>query len=225
MYKNFIKRIIDLLLSTVAIIVLLPVVFIPVCILLLLTGEHDFFYFQERIGFKNKPFYIWKFVTMLKNSENMASGSITLRDDPRVTTVGKYLRKWKLNELPQFFNIWKGDMSIIGPRPLLKADFDKYPEEVKSKVYNVKPGLSGIASIVFRDEERYLSEANIEPHEYDRKYIAPHKGELEKWYQENVSFYIDAIIIYYTVLVILNANKNYRFSLLKGLPERPSYLD
>lgn len=224
MYRNFIKRIIDFLFSTIAIIVLLPL-FVPICILLLLTGEHEVFYFQKRIGFKNKPFYIWKFATMLKNSDNMGAGSITLRDDPRVTSVGKYLRKWKLNELPQLINIWKGDMAIIGPRPLMKVDFEKYPEEIKSKVYNVKPGLSGIASIVFRDEERYFSETDMDPHEYDREYIAPYKGELEKWYQENVSLYTDLIIIYYTVLVILKPNKKYTFSLLKGLPEKPSYLD
>lgn len=223
MYRKYFKRIIDFILSSIAIILLLPL-FIPICIILLITGEHEVFYFQERVGYKNKPFFIWKFATMVKNAASMGAGSKTLRNDPRVTQVGKYLRKSKLNELPQLFNIWKGDMSFIGPRPLMKVDFDKYPEGVQKEIYNVKPGLSGIASIVFRDEEKYFSETDMDPHQYDKKYIAPYKGKLEQWYQENVSFYTDIVILYYTILVVFQTDKDFSFSLLKGLPEKPVHL-
>ena len=104
----FLKRIFDLICSCLALIVLLPV-FIPAIILLLLTGEHEVFYFQKRIGKGAQYFEIWKFATMLKNSPNLGSGMITLRDDPRVTIVGRVLRKTKINELPQIVNIILGD--------------------------------------------------------------------------------------------------------------------
>jgi lipopolysaccharide/colanic/teichoic acid biosynthesis glycosyltransferase len=107
----------------------------------------------------------------------------------------------------------------------MEVDFKKYPEEVQQKVYNVKPGLTGVASIVFRDEEKYFSENEMDPHEFDKKYIAPYKGELEAWYQKNISFITDLKILYYTVFVVLNGEKSYTFSGLKGLPERPDFMN
>ena len=103
-------------------------VFIPVIILLLLTGEHEVFYRQDRVGYKNKIFKILKFATMLKNSPNMGDGDVTKRGDPRITAVGKFLRQSKLNELPQVINILLGDMSFVGPRPLMKVGFDRYSD-------------------------------------------------------------------------------------------------
>ena len=94
---------------------------------------------------------------MLKDSPNLASGSITLSGDWRVTKPGKFLRKTKINELPQIINILKGDISMVGPRPLVAKTFTAYNEEVQSKIYNVKPGLTGIGSIIFRDEESIIS--------------------------------------------------------------------
>nr|MBP9098312.1 sugar transferase [Ferruginibacter sp.] len=120
------KRIIDLLIASLALVLLLPVL-IPVIIILLFTGEHEVFYLQKRIGYRNKPFYIWKFATMIKNSPNIGTGEITLRNDPRVTKFGKFLRMSKLNELPQIINVFKGDMSIVGPRPLMEISFKLYP--------------------------------------------------------------------------------------------------
>lgn len=223
MHTNFFKRFIDILLSLIAILILLPLL-MPISIVLLLTGEHEILYLQPRIGYKNKKFKIWKFATMLKESPNLGSGSITLRNDPRVMPVGRFLRKTKINELPQLFNILKGDMSIVGPRPLMEVDFMKYPAEVQKKVYSVKPGLTGIASIVFRDEERYFSETDMAPHEFDERHVAPYKGELEAWYQNNISVITDLKIIYYTVLVMLDGDRNFSFSLLKGLPEKPDFM-
>ena len=138
MYIIF-KRIMDVMFSILAIILLLPL-FIPITLLLLLTAEGQVLYFQERLGYKNKPFQIWKFATMLKNSLQIGSGSITLKDDFRVTRVGKFLRKTKINELPQIVNILKGDISFVGPRPLILSSFEVYPESIQSKIYNVKPG-------------------------------------------------------------------------------------
>ena len=139
MYK-FLKRLLDLVLSLVSLIILLPV-FIPIIIILKFTAEGEVFYFQERIGLNNSRFQIWKFATMLKNSMDMGSGSITLQNDFRVTKIGVFLRKTKINELPQIINILKGDISLVGPRPLVTKTFSAYNEEVQSKIYNVKPRL------------------------------------------------------------------------------------
>ena len=197
MYQHFFKRLIDLILAFIALTVLSPIL-IPVVIGLLHTGEHYIFYFQKRIGFKNKPFNIWKFATMLKNSPNMTGGLHTLRKDPRLMPLGGFLRKTKINELPQVINILLGDMSIVGPRPLVNKNFDLYPDHVKAAINNVKPGLTGIGSIVFRDEERLLSESKLPPQVFYKQSISPYKGELELWYQQHVSFYTDAMLIFLT---------------------------
>ena len=126
MYK-IIKRIIDITFGLLALIILLPL-FILIIILLRLTAEGEVFYFQERIGLNNKKFKIYKFATMLKDSLNMGTGSITLENDFRVTKVGKILRKTKINELPQILNIIKGDISLVGPRPLVTKTFSAYSE-------------------------------------------------------------------------------------------------
>jgi lipopolysaccharide/colanic/teichoic acid biosynthesis glycosyltransferase len=219
MYKILFKRILDFILALLALIVLLPI-FIPVTIGLLLTGEHYVFYFQERIGYKNKRFYIWKFATMLKNSPNMSGGVHTTRKDPRILPMGTFLRKTKINELPQLINILKGDMSIIGPRPLVDKTFDPYPEHVKKSIYNAKPGLSGIGSIIFRDEEKLLSETKMNPADFYKEFVSPYKGELEMWYQKNLSFKIDILLIFLTVWVIVFSKSELPYRLFKDLPKR-----
>ena len=120
MYK-ILKRSFDLITASVALILFLPVL-IPAIIILKFTGEQEVFYFQKRIGYNNRPFMIWKFATMLKNSPNTGTGEITLRNDPRVTKFGKLLRLTKINELPQIINVFLGDMSIVGPRPLMEKN-------------------------------------------------------------------------------------------------------
>lgn len=223
MYNLFFKRFIDFVLSLIALLVLSPLL-IPVCIGLLLTGENYIFYFQKRIGHKNKHFDIWKFATMLKNSPNLSGGLHTTRKDPRILPMGRFLRKTKINELPQLINILKGDMSIVGPRPLVDKTFDPYPDHVKANIYNVKPGLTGIGSIVFRDEERLLSETSLPASEFYAKHISPYKGELELWYQKNLSFYTDSVLIFLTAWVILAPNSNLVYSVFKDLPARPDSL-
>ena len=219
MYK-FSKRLLDLIVSIFALIILLPI-FIPIIIILRFSSEGEVFYFQERYGVYNSKFQIWKFATMLKNSMNIGSGSITLKDDPRVTRIGSFLRKTKINELPQIINIIKGDISLVGPRPLVAKTFNAYNKQVQSKIYNVKPGLTGIGSIIFRDEESIISAVSEEnPHEFYERVIAPYKGELEMWYQKNNSFILDLKIIFITAWVILSPTSKLYEKWFKDLPPR-----
>ena len=216
----FFKRILDVIVSLISLIILLPV-FIPIIIFLRFSAEGEVFYFQERYGIYNSKFQIWKFATMLKNSMNIGTGSITLQNDKRVTKIGSFLRKTKINELPQIINILKGDISIVGPRPLVTRTFKAYSEEVQSKIYNVKPGLTGIGSIIFRDEESIISAVtNEDPHEFYKRVIAPYKGELEMWYQSNCSFLIDLQLIFMTAWVILVPTSKLYEKWFKNLPKR-----
>lgn len=216
---SFIKRFFDIVFSLVAIIILLPL-FIPIIILLWLTGEHEVFFRQERVGYRNNIFLIWKFATMLKNSPNMGSGDVTTRKDPRVTKMGRFLRISKLNELPQLINILTGDMSFVGPRPLMKVGFDRYTDEMKEKVYRVKPGLTGIGSIVFRDEELIITKSSLPPHECYRQVILPYKGAVEVWYQQHVSFYTDFMLLFLTAWCVIFPNSNLVSNIFPSLPKR-----
>jgi len=223
MYTSIFKRLLDILLSALALLLLSPLL-LPICLILLLTGEHEILYLQKRIGLRNKPFDIWKFATMLKASPNLTGGLHTTRGDPRVLPVGGFLRKTKINELPQIVNILKGDMSIVGPRPLVDKTFDPYPEHVKARIYNVRPGLTGIGSIVFRDEEDLLSNCGGDPKVFYAQHISPYKGELELWYQDNLSFVTDLKLIFLTAWVVLFPKSDLHRKWLKGLPEVPEGL-
>ena len=214
-------RIIDVLLSVLALLVLLPL-FIPIVVILLLTGEHKVFYLQTRVGYQNKDFKIIKFATMLSNSANMGSGSLTLKNDPRVLPFGSILRKTKINELPQILNIIIGDLSIVGPRPQMQVDFEKYPDDVQEKIYNVRPGLTGIGSIIFRDEESLISLAaeNEDPHDFYKRVIAPYKGELEIWYHSHRSLFLDFQLIFMTAWAIVSPETRLYEKWFKDLPVR-----
>tara|TARA_B110000003_G_C16410086_1_gene441884 strand:- start:69 stop:734 length:666 start_codon:yes stop_codon:yes gene_type:complete len=217
---NFFKRLLDVIVSLFSLIILLPV-FIPIMIILRLSSEGEIFYFQERFGIYNSKFQIWKFATMLKNSMNIGTGSITLKNDPRVTKIGSFLRKTKINELPQIINILKGDISLVGPRPLVAKTFNAYSNEVQSKIYNVKPGLTGIGSIIFRDEESIIScIKNEDPHDFYKRIIAPYKGEIELWYQVNRTFFLDFQLIFLTAWVILFPNSKLYEKWFRDLPKR-----
>ena len=204
-------------------ILLLPFL-ILISIILLCTGENQIFYLQERVGHKNKIFRIFKFATMIKNSSNMGTGSLTLRNDPRILPFGKFLRISKINELPQLINVFLGNMSVVGPRPQMYVDFKKFPEAVQMKIYNVKPGITGIGSIIFRDEEKWISSYKGNKHEYYKNFIAPYKGELEIWYQKNISFKTDILLIFSTIISILRPSSNFVYKLFPNLPEKPNHL-
>jgi lipopolysaccharide/colanic/teichoic acid biosynthesis glycosyltransferase len=216
---RFIKRFFDLLFSLVFLIVLSPIL-LPIAIILKLTGEHYIFYLQKRIGYKNKYFNIFKFATMLKNSPNMGTGSITLRNDPRLLPLGKFLRKTKINELPQIINVLLGNMSIVGPRPLVDRTFNAYPEDMRNKVYDTVPGITGVGSVFFRDEESLISNSGKPPHEFYAAVIAPYKGALEMWYNQHQSFYVDFMIIFLTAWVVIFPKSKLMFKIFKNLPQR-----
>lgn len=221
MYK-LTKRLFDILSSLIALIILSPIL-LPIIILLRLTSEGEVFYFQERIGMHNKPFKIFKFATMLKNSSKMKGGYITVKNDPRLTFMGGFLRKSKINELPQLLNILLGHMSVVGPRPVMHVSFESYPEEIQKVIYNVKPGLTGIGSIIFRDEEDIITKVKSDGGDiwnFYKNTIYPFKGELEIWYQKNKSFLLDIKLIFITAWVIFFPNSKIYDKLFVDLPKR-----
>lgn len=215
-----IKRLFDIVFSFIALLLLSPLL-IPIVIGLKLTGEGYIFYLQERVGYNNQKFNIYKFATMLKDSPNMKGGIITTKKDPRITPMGGFLRKSKINELPQLLNILFGDMSFVGPRPVMQKSFDQYPADVKSVIYQVVPGLTGIGSIVFRNEEELITrerDAGRDTWEYYREIIYPHKGQIEKWYQANQSFLVDTQILFLTAWVIIAPESEAVYDVFPELP-------
>ncbi|HIM94209.1 MAG TPA: sugar transferase, partial [Campylobacterales bacterium] len=177
------QRFFDIIFSALAIITLSPILLV-VTIILKVTGN-DVLYRQRRVGLGGEYFDIYKFTTMVKNSENMGAGAITLKDDIRVLPIGKFLRKSKINELPQLFNILKGDMSLIGPRPQDRLGFNAFNKDEQDTIIQVRPGLSGIGSIFFRDEEEMMERANVEDKKrFYIESISPYKGKIEAWYVE-----------------------------------------
>ena len=210
-------RIFDIVLSLAALIILCPLL-IPVALILRFTGEGEVFYIQERIGSNEQPFGLFKFATMLKNSPQIGTGTITVRNDPRVLPVGRILRKTKINELPQLLNVLIGDMSVIGPRPLTQNHFIHYAPEMRRTIGSVRPGLSGVGSIVFRDEERLLSDKE-DPKNYYRTEIAPHKALLEVWFVENRGLWLYLKCIVLTIWVVINSSSNVASVVFKDLPK------
>lgn len=216
------KRFLDIVFASVAIILLFPLM-LPIIIALKLTGEGYIWYLQERVGYKNQPFMIYKFATMLKDSPNMQGGVITTKKDPRLTPLGGFLRSTKINELPQLLNILFGQMSFIGPRPVMKISFNAYPTAVQQQIYNVKPGLTGIGSVIFRDEEHLISEVKNnggDTWEFYTEKIYPYKGNLEFWYQEKQSLLTDIKIVIITAWVIINPTSNIVYNWFKEIPQR-----
>jgi lipopolysaccharide/colanic/teichoic acid biosynthesis glycosyltransferase len=218
------KRLIDLFISIIALILLSPL-FLFVAIILKFSGEGEVFYLQERLGFQNKKFNIIKFATMLKNSPNIGTGSLTLRGDPRVLPFGKFLRKSKINELPQIFNVLIGNMSLVGPRPQMQVDFDKFPIDKRNEIYESQPGITGIGSIIFRDEEKWISNHDGDKHMFYKEKIAPYKAEVEIWYYQNQSILIDFKLIFLTAWVIIFSDSNIVENVFKSLPKKPSYFE
>ena len=209
-------RFCDIALSLSALIVLSPILLLTM-LMLKFTGEGEVFYLQSRVGKNKKMFNLFKFATMLKNSPRMGSGTLTIQNDPRVLPFGRFLRKTKINELPQLVNVLLGDMSLIGPRPLTSNMFEFYSPDIQVVIASVRPGLSGMGSVIFRDEERLLK-GEIEPMTLYSTVIAPYKGELEKWFVGNKSFFLYCKLILSTLLVIGIPNSNTINYLFRDLP-------
>lgn len=218
-----IQRLLDILFSFVALLVLFPIL-IPVAIILRVTGEGEVFYVQERVGRHGKRFGLLKFATMLKNSPNIGAGEITLTHDPRVLPVGKFLRKSKINELPQVWNIFIGDMSIVGPRPMVPNTYAKYPKRDQDILNTVRPGLTGIGSIVFRDEEKLLDAAK-NPREFYDENIIPYKSSLEVWFVNNNSLRVYFCAIFLTALALFFPSNKAVERLFPSLPSLPKILE
>jgi lipopolysaccharide/colanic/teichoic acid biosynthesis glycosyltransferase len=212
----------DLLFSLVALTAFSPLL-VLVAIALRFSGEGEVFYRQVRIGKGGREFRLLKFATMMKNSPAMGSGELTLPNDPRVLPLGRILRKTKLNELPQLLNIVAGDLSVIGPRPQTRRYYDCYAAADRAWIDTIRPGLSGVGSILFRDEETLLATV-ADPVTFDDQVITPYKGQVEHWFAVNqsVSLYFELIIT--TVLVVLWPSSGLHQGLLRRIPEPPAVI-
>ena len=220
----FFIRFFDVFFSLFAIIILLPFM-LPIMLILKLTGEHDIFYKQKRIGRNGEEFTLLKFATMLRDSPNLPGGIYTAIDDSRILPIGRFLRKTKINELPQLINVFIGQMSIVGYRPLLRYSYDKYSVEVKQKIFNIKPGLSGIGSIIFRNEEIIIWENFADKEKFYSHIIMPYKGKLESWYADNIDIKNYFKVIFVTVVIMLNPSSIIIKKIFSKLPEAPIELE
>jgi lipopolysaccharide/colanic/teichoic acid biosynthesis glycosyltransferase len=219
---NAIQRMLDVLLAAFALVVLAPFL-LPVMLILRFSGEGDVLYRQERVGLGGRPFGLLKFATMLRNSPNIGSGEITLKNDPRVLPVGRFLRKSKLNELPQLWNILIGDLSVVGPRPMVPRTFAEYPVAAQMDLNMVRPGLSGVGSLVFRDEERWL-DSQSDARRFYREVIIPYKASLEQWYVRNRSIAVYLQVIAFTLVALVRPSSDLPWRVWPTLPPLPEAL-
>ncbi|MDA9100750.1 sugar transferase [Planktomarina sp.] len=216
------QRIFDIIFSCIALILFSPFL-LPLMCILRITGEGEIFFQQNRVGRGGEHFILIKFATMLKNSADMATGTITVHNDPRILPMGGFLRKTKINELPQLINVFKGDMSVIGPRPQTQRCFDAFPLSSQEKIIKVRPGLSGVGSIVFRNEEEMMH-ANDNPNEFYDELVMPYKGRLEEWYVNNACISLYFKLIFITINLVLFNKQKAIWAALKKLPEPPKLL-
>ena len=199
MFNKVLKRGFDFIVSLIGCIVLMPI-YILIAILIKIDSRGPIFFKQKRVGQYGKIFKILKYRTMVVDAENIGK-QITVGDDKRITKIGKFLRKYKLDELPQLFNVLKGEMSLVGPRPEVPKYVELYNYEEK-KVLNLKPGITDFASIEYRDENEILGKVD-NPEEYYINVIMKHKLELNLKYINNNNIFIDINIILKTLMKCL----------------------
>ena len=195
------KRFFDLILSFIGLLIIVPILFL-ITILIKISSSGPVFYKQVRVGKNNKDFKIFKFRTMHVNAHKKGLLTVGGRD-PRVTSIGYYLRKFKLDELPQLINVFKGDMSFVGPRPEVRQFVNLY-SGIQKKVLNVKPGITDLASIEFRNENEILSKEE-DPNQYYIDYIMPKKLEINLKYINQRNLLKDFVVIIKTIKVIFNS--------------------
>ena len=194
------KRAFDVLLSSLGLLMLSPVL-IAIAVAVKLDSPGPVFYRQERVGRFGRSFRIHKFRTMHHNPQG-AGLQITVGRDPRITRVGQVLRETKLDELAQLLDVWLGDMSLVGPRPEVPRYVAHYPAEMKAKVLSVRPGITDIASIEYRDENRILAQATDPEQAYIRE-VMPHKLALAAQYVDHASLWMDVRLIWRTLRAIV----------------------
>jgi hypothetical protein len=216
------KRFTDIFLSLFLILIFSPLFFIIV-FFLKFTGEKEIFFLQERIGKNKQKFKLIKFATMLKNSPIIGTKTLTIKNDPRILPLGYFLRKTKINEFPQLLNILFGEMSFIGPRPLTHDTFSMYDIKVQKKIKLVRPGLSGIGSIIFRNEENIISN-NKRSIKSTYSMIARYKGQLESWYINNDNLYIYLKLFIITCVKVIFPSSRIVWKVFKDLPAPPKNL-
>jgi lipopolysaccharide/colanic/teichoic acid biosynthesis glycosyltransferase len=215
-------RVFDLLLSGVALIILSPLL-LPIMLILKLSGEGEIFFLQERVGKRRAKFKLFKFATMLKDSPALGTGTVTMKNDPRVLPLGKFLRKTKVNELPQLLNIFLGDMSVIGPRPQTPRCFEAFPAEAQDIIVQVKPGLSGAGPVIFRGEEDIL-DGHLGTLDFYDNVIGPYKGKVEAWYVDKQNLVVYFALILLTVWVVIFPKSDLVWRLFRDLPVPPDNL-
>lgn len=195
-----VKRVFDLLCSGLGVVLLSPF-FLIIAIWIKVDSAGPILFVQKRVGRNGKPFGVYKFRTMIVDAESKGL-KITVGNDPRITSSGHFLRRTKLDELAQLFNVLGGSMSLVGPRPEVQEYIDAYPEDIKKIVLSVKPGITDYASIEFKDENKLL-EKSIDPNRTYIEEILPVKQEYYLKYIEDKSFFLDIRIILKTIFVIL----------------------
>lgn len=194
------KRLFDILSSLLGLFFLSPV-FIVITIWILFDSKGDIFFKQERVGLNGKLFKILKFRTMVPDAEKKGL-QVTVGDDPRITHSGKFLRKSKLDELPQLFNVLIGDMSIVGPRPEVPRFMNEYDDETRRIILSVRPGITDRASIEFTNEAELLDSSDDPSKTYITE-IMPIKANYYIKYVNNHSVFSDVLIILDTFKKIL----------------------
>ncbi len=194
------KRIFDVCVSGVLLLLFAPVM-AAIAVMIKREDGGPVFYRGVRVGLGGRPFRIFKFRTMVVNADKIG-GPSTSDDDPRITRVGKVLRKYKLDELPQLLNVLKGDMSIVGPRPEVPQEVETYTEEQR-RILTVRPGITDWASIRFHDEGEILK-GSEDPHKAYQEKIKPEKLRLALEYVDNHSFFTDLRIIWRTLMTLVS---------------------
>jgi lipopolysaccharide/colanic/teichoic acid biosynthesis glycosyltransferase len=193
------KRLFDIVASAIGLLVLWPV-FLVIAVLIKLEDGGPVFYRQERIGYKGRPFKIWKFRTMVVNADKFGK-PLTVGRDPRITRVGYWLRKFKLDELPQLLNVLLGEMSLVGPRPEVPQYVALYAPEQR-KVLDLVPGITDPASIKFANEAELLAEAS-DPEKFYIEHIMPTKIRLNMEYASHATLWSDILVILKTLVRIV----------------------
>ncbi len=192
-YQRIIKRVFDVVFSVLGLIFLLPFLIFIAIIILFIDG-FPIFFSQERIGIYGNKFKIYKFRTMVVNNQKL---NVTKLSDDRITSLGMVLRNNKIDELPSLVNVMLGQMSFVGPRPDVSGLYDNLNDDER-KVLSFKPGITGPASLKYRNEERILDEVK-DPVDYNRKIIFPDKVKINLEYINNWSFFGDIKIIFKTI--------------------------
>ena len=198
MYKRYFKRGFDIIIASIGIVFLSPLLLL-ISIWIKFSTKGSLFYIQKRVGKDFKEFDIYKFRSMIVNADKIGP-SVTSGNDPRITEIGKFIRRTKIDELPQLINVIKGDMSIVGPRPEVMKFVTK-KEDAYKKILSVKPGITDNATIEFRDEETMMNRYEDKEKAYI-DIILPKKIELYYAYIDNISFANDMKLILQTLKVI-----------------------